>query len=236
MTPETRKELLKRSKAHLKADMLLKGTYASNGQGFRGCSIGCHLHDIYPEMSIPEVEDLSDKHQRVSEHYGYPEWLARLQDTIFEGLPKDVAPEWHVELAEVLNKTPDDYDWQAALHRVHIAILRTALNASGSAKEVVETVIDLHERAASGENVPDELWSAAWSAAWSARAAAWSAARAAAWSAEAAARSAARSAEAAARSAASSAAWFAAWSAEAAAFEEIRDGVLSALSERQANG
>ena len=219
-----RAELLEHAKAHYAADMLIKGTYAdTDAENFRGCSVGCFLHNIYPRKTKIQIGNLSNKHRIVAKHYGYPEWLALLQDTIFEGLPNGESAKWHVQLAEVLSILPANYDWQAALHRVHVAILRVSYCTDGAAKEAVQRVIDLHERAGRGEAVSADLWSAARSAA---KSAAESAAKSAA---ESAARSAAESAaKSAAESAARSAAWSAAWSA---AYREIRDGILAALPE-----
>lgn len=165
-------ELLENAKAHYAADMLLKRTYGTVlGGKFKGCSVGCHLRHIKPTFD-GDAHDYDDKHGIVARYYGYPEWLAHLQDTIFEGLPDDESARWHVQLAERIAALPDEPDWQRILHRVHVAILRIALRAAGTAQEVVQQVIDLHERAGNGEIVSDELWSAAESAAWSAK---WSA-------------------------------------------------------------
>ncbi|MDB6035974.1 MAG: hypothetical protein JWM16_6312 [Verrucomicrobiales bacterium] len=228
---ERRAEMVIAAKAHFAADMLMKGTYGvGSGKKFKGCSVGCLAHEIAPrKQSYP-----NGVHAFVADHYGYPSWLAYLQDTIFEGLPNGPQGEnskWHVQLAETLAKLPADFDWDFALHRVHAAILRISYRTAGSAKEVVQHVLELHERAGRGEDISDEIWSAARSAAWSAaesaaESAAWSAARSAAVSA---AWSAARSAAwSAARSAAESAAWSA---ARSAAFQDIRDAVLAALPE-----
>ena len=224
-TAAQRQEFLDQSKAHYEADMLIKGTYGDDdGDWFKGCSVGCHLKHIKPDFN-GEDHDYGDKHGIVARHYGYPEWLALLQDTIFEGLPNGESAKWHVQLAETLHGLPDDHDWQAALHRVHIAILRISYRTAGAAQGAVQAVIDLHERAINGDLPADDEWSAAESAARSAaRSAAWSAAKSAA---ESAARSAA---ESAAWSAAESAAWSAAESAaESAAFQEMRDAILMAL-------
>ena len=181
MNQAQRIEFLDQSKAHFKADMLLKGTYsAEDAENFKGCSVGCHLHHIFPDADATEIGDMSEKHFKVAKYYGYPEWLALLQDTVFEGLPSGESAKWHVQLAETLHGLPDDYDWQAALHRCHAAILRVVLPTAGTATEAVQAVIDLHEKA---ESDP-AAWSAAESAAESAaRSAAESAAESAAWSA-----------------------------------------------------
>ena len=169
MTPEQKIEFLDQSKAHFTADMLLKGTYGTKQQDkFKGCSVGCHLHHIMPSATCYDIEEMGDKHRLVAQHYGYPEWLALLQDCIFEGLPNGESAKWHVLLAETLAATSAEYDWRSALHRVHAAILRVSYRTAGSAQEAVQRVLDLHERAGRGEAVADELWSAARSAAESA--------------------------------------------------------------------
>src|SRR5690242_11811924 len=81
---------------HYEADMLLAGTYGEqNGGTFRGCSIGCMAHDIKPGAT-------DDLHAIVAEHAGWPEWLARLNDSIFEGLPQGERERFHVELREAV--------------------------------------------------------------------------------------------------------------------------------------
>ena len=224
-------ELLEQAKIHYAADMLLKGTYGNDVSGeFRGCSVGCLLAHIKPGLSAGAIDGLSHKHKIVADYYGYPEWLALLQDTIFEGLPNGESAEWHVQLAEAIASRGGVINWQETLHRVHIGILRVSYHTAGSAQPVVQAVIDLHEAAIRGDSPDGAAWSAARSAARSAaELAAWSAAESAAWSAaESAARSAAWSA---AESAARSAAWSA---AESAAFQEIRDAVLDAISAKAA--
>jgi hypothetical protein len=184
-TAAQKTELLEAAKAHFAADMLIKGTYADeDAANFKGCSVGCFIHSVYPKKSATQIHQLSNLHGIVAKHYGYPEWLALLQDAIFEGLPNGESAKWHVQLAEVLSALPDEYDWLAALHRVHVALLRVSYTNADSAQEAVQTVIDLHERAGRGEDVSVEQWSAAESAAESAaRSAARSAAESAAESA-----------------------------------------------------
>jgi hypothetical protein len=213
MNEAQRQEFLDQSRAHYAADMLIQGTYGEKEGGtFRGCSVGCHLMHIGPERD-------HGPHATVAGHYGYPEWLAHLQDNVFEGLPDDECNRWHLQLAEALYDLPDNYDWQAARHRGHAAILRVALQHAGTAASVVQTVIGLHERAARGEAVSDEDWAEAARAARAAEAAA-----GATWAAREAAARAARAAEAAAGAtwAAREAAEAATWAAREAAARAAR--------------
>jgi hypothetical protein len=206
------------AKHHLAADMLVSGTYGEgNASNFRGCSIGCMAHDIDPSRD--------DYHKLVAEHAGWPEWLARLNDSIFEGLPKGERETFHVDLREAI---PVGVDLEPVLHKLALRridrLIELQTSALGKSGESVDDVIQetlaaliqvrrCHE-AEIGGNVCD--WSAARSAAESAESAAESA-RSARWSAAESARSARWSAESArsARSAAESAR-SAEWSAESA--------------------
>ncbi len=239
------------ARKHREADMLRSGTYGRMNGHFRGCSVGCFAYELAPDHFRGGAWDGSNLHKIVADAAGYPEWLARLQDALFEGLPAGECEDWHVQIADAL--AARGREWPIVLHAVHAAILRISYRTAGPAQDAVQTVLDLHERAVRGEDASDDEWiaaeSAAESAAWSAAeraawSAAWnaarSAARSAAWSAawSAAERAAESAAWNAARSAAESAAWnaarSAAWSAaeraaESAAYQEIRDGVLAAI-------
>lgn len=239
-----RKELLSLAEKHREQDMLIRGAYGQLNGSFRGCSIGCFAHEIHPDF---DGDNYSSPHKIVADEFNYPEWLAHLQDRVFEGLPEDEAIDWHVQLATVLSKLPDDFDWKIALHKVHISILEIALPSTGSAIEAVQAAINLHKQeiesgdvepaaadrsaarsAAAAESVAAAT-AAARSAAWSV-AAATASAESVAWSADrsaAAAAAAARSAVAAAAAAESESA--AAAAARSAAYQEIRNAVLGVL-------
>ena len=225
--PAIKAKYVARFAAHRAADDVIQGQGFSDG---RGCFVGCTL-DAYDHARFP-VE------------LGWPEWLARLADTIFEGLPKDEAPQFGTDL---LNAVPVGADLDVARDRFLLTVQRRNLdrlegNSEPYANEVraaVGAVIallsgespsaQLAEAAAQLAEAAAQLAEAARSAeaaAWSAEAAAWSAARAVAWSAWSA-WSAARSARAVAWSA-ESAAESAAWSAE---YETQRDDLLAVIRE-----
>ena len=247
--PALKARIIEQARHHLAADMLVRGTYGNrDGSKFRGCSVGCFANDIDPERS--------DYHAVVAEHAGWPEWLVRLSDALFEGLPEGERDAFHVALREVV---PVGVDIEPVRYRLSIArhqrqLARLEGNAEPYAQQVCDAlrgVITWCEAQTAGagsdaQRSVAESAESARSAAWSARSAAWSAesvarsaawsAESAAWSAESAARSAAWSAESAATSAARSArsaAWSAAWSAESAArsaeYQFERDALLSLL-------
>src|SRR5271165_374565 len=75
--PKIKAKYLKRVRNHFKADEIIKGQYWQNG---KGCAVGCTIH--------------SDKHKNYEIELGIPEWLAMLEDKIFEGLPNERAKLW----------------------------------------------------------------------------------------------------------------------------------------------
>jgi len=196
--PAVKAKYLARVQAHAAADKLIQG---AGWDGFKGCAVGCTL----------EAYD----HSRYPIELGLPAWLARLEDSIFEGLPTELAMTWPERFLQAI---PVGAELEVVRHRLAVVrldrliALQTdalaantgdVLNAITQVITVLEVVKRCHVGEITGEHCSVSFESAE-SAAWSA----WSAAR----SAESAARSAAESAESAARSARS--AWSAAWVVE----------------------
>lgn len=196
------------AKRHRDQDMLLAGTYGTMNGAFRGCSVGCDAYDITGKL-------LEDGYHRITaEYFGFPEWLERLRDSIFEGLPNDERRDFHVRLKEAI---PVGVDIEPVRHRLAIRRLRRLIEAQeqalaeqeGELKSVIEQVVvalrqvrRCHEAEIGQGQRSVGDWSAARSAAESAARSAWSA-----WSAASSAASAAESATESAASAARSAAW-----------------------------
>ncbi len=234
------------AKHHAEADMLLSGTYRKENGHFRGCSIGCFAYEINPKF-----DDLQ-AHALIAETRGLPEWLMRLQDSMFEGLPADDRARFHVELAE---RIPVGKNLEPVKHGIAVAridrllvIQRKALEAKhgyGVHEAIEQTITALeigrraHEAAAGGNlcELPaaySAADSAACSAAYSACSAARSAAYSAAYSAADSAYSAADSAYSA-YSAARSAADSAYSAARSAAWQAERDALFAALDKANAS-
>ena len=215
------KNRLARAIRHAEQDRLIAGTYHQMNGKPKGCSVGCDAFDIHIE-SGKEPADFNDSgcHLAVAENDGTPEWLERLRDKVFEGLPESKRSWWHVELAKALDELPKpitDAQFKQFFHQICIGILKNVLRHKGTWQgEYRDKVIDSIQKTIEYHQDPSEAKrSAAWSAAWSA---AESAAESEAESAAESARSAARSAAwSAARSAAAAAAWSAAASARSAA-------------------
>src|ERR1019366_3885266 len=72
-----KQKYLKRVEKHRLADELVQGKTWENG---KGCAIGCTLEKY--------------DHAQYEIELGIPEWLARVEDKIFEGLTKEEAQLW----------------------------------------------------------------------------------------------------------------------------------------------
>ena len=206
--PAVKDKYLVRLKAHHAADEIVRGV---GYNGSQGCAVGCTLNAY--------------DHRAYEHELGLPQWLAHIEDRIFEGLPPVEAQQFAVDFLESVpvGADVDKVRWQLAIQRHTQAHDRLLSNKEPYAAQCI-AAINLVIAYCVSEEKTEAARAAAWASAWSARAetraeaaraAAWPAARAAAW---AAARAAAESAESAARSAesaAESAAWSAAWSARA---------------------
>ena len=185
--PKVKDKYVKRLEKHHELDQIIQGkTWGPDTQ--QGCAVGCCLEKY--------------DHKAYETELGLPEWLARLEDTIFEGLPAKDAPKFAVDF---LTSIPvgvnlDRVKWQfcSFILKENIDRVLKLKIKDDLKKQVVESiqgVLSLTDKA-----IETGVWDE--SAARSAESAAWSAA----------------SAASAARSAARSAAWSAAWSAESAAW------------------
>ena len=195
---------LKRLKAHAKADEIIQGIGWKNG---KGCAVGCTLENY--------------KHRQYEVELGIPEWLAYLEDRIFEGLQKEDAMKFPVQfLSAVPVGIADDamYKLRCDLDYQRLSILlkeQTKLYPDDDfgVNKALKEVMRLNQEYVDPEH---EDWSSAWSA-------------------ESAVRSSARSAESAARSSVRSSAWSAessAWSAESAVRSSARSAESAWKGER----
>jgi hypothetical protein len=191
--PKIKQKYIHRLSEHRRLEHLTQGVGWETENGTtKGCAVGCVLenydHSLYP------IE------------LGLPEWLARLEDHLFEKLPKGEAEQFAVDFLAAI---PVGKDIEPVRHRLAIirqeaALVRLKDNTEPYAAEcrnAINLVISYHNGCLQGASSEWAARSAAW-AAESAEWAAWSAAEWATW--------AARSAEWATWSAAESAEWSAA--------------------------
>ena len=144
---------VKRVIAHQASDNLIRGTGWANG---RGCAVGCTLENY--------------DHSRYPIELGIPEWLARVEDTLFDGMSLEKSKTWPEVFLKSITVGDD-------LERVKapflIMVLESVLQTFDHDKnpEVVKAIngsIALWKR----EDIGSDDWNeAAESAAWAAEAA-----------------------------------------------------------------
>ena len=190
---KVKNKYLKRLKEHRIADEIVKGYYWENG---KGCAVGCTVH--------------SNNHRAYEYQLGIPEWLARLEDVIFEGLPNEEAKLWPELFLKSIPVGVTEEQFEELRHKQ--AILRqkrnlkiqeqqyevTPLDYLKQVIDAIKLVIKYHEnpieslrlearsaaRSATESARDSATWSAAYSASYSeAGAALYSAARSAVYSA-----------------------------------------------------
>ena len=191
--PAIKEQYVARLRAHALADELVQEQYWENG---KGCAVGCTIH--------------SSNHAAYETMLGLPEWLARLEDTLFEGLTNADAKRFAVEFLEAI---PVGVALDRVKGQFHVFLLQENLDRVQSLPlppdlkqqilAAIQRVLTLHEQSlVSGVSVTESVWraaeSAAESAVWSTESAAESAVWSAVWSAWSAAESAAESARSAA--------------------------------------
>jgi len=200
--PAIKAKYLSRVIAHQNTDNLVRGIGWEDG---KGCAVGCTLENY--------------DHSRYPIELGIPEWLARLEDTLFEGMSLDKSKTWPEKFLAAIpvGITEEQLEKQIKAPFM-IAVLESTLVTLDHAKypdvkAAVEGSIALWKR--------DDIGSDDWKAAASAT---WAAASAATWAA----------ASAATRAAASAATWAATWAAaRAASYDHFADALLNTFNTLQ---
>lgn len=97
--PDLKAGLVAEAEQHRAQDRLIRGTYVQLNGTWRGCAVGCTVAGRLTQDQLIDLtgEDSgTDWHQLWAETTGCPEWLAHVEDNIFEGLPIEAAREWPV--------------------------------------------------------------------------------------------------------------------------------------------
>src|ERR1700761_2407482 len=89
-TKITKPAVMSQLRGHAKADEFIKGTYWERG---KGCAVGCTIHGSDHALYEPK--------------FGIPQMLARLEDTIFEGLPNSDAQQWPIAFMKAIKPGAD---------------------------------------------------------------------------------------------------------------------------------
>jgi len=189
---------------HKEADEIIHGKYWEDG---KGCAVGCTIH--------------SSDHSAYETELGIPQAIARLEDSIFEGLSNGDAKLFPEQFLTAINVGADltgvaDRFLYWLLVDPSDGVMRYA--RTDGQRRAMERVGDLYARKISGEEIERQEWISARENCWSVRAAvAYDAATYAAVY--------------AAADAAATATYDAAYEARLSARKKQRDKLLSLLSE-----
>ena len=187
--PQFKKEFVPIVVRHRKDDAVVQGTYGTQNGHWRGCAVACSLRS-YDLLKGRKLKVEYSNHSRFEKVGLWPEWLARLEDTLFENLPRDEAMRWPERVAKAVpvgvDLTTVKWKFCAFLLKENIGrVLSLDINDDLKNKVVsaIRQVLAVHENAIRtgewDESAASAAESAAWSAAESAQSAAWSAAESA---------------------------------------------------------
>ena len=130
---EIKQKYLDRVLAHREADEIIKGQYWENG---KGCAVGCTIHD--------------SSHASYETELGLPEWLALLEDKLFEDMPNEDAklfPEKFLLAIPIGAKNFDLVKWKFLRFVLdEQVVLADGLKIDDSLKEqVIEAIVGVLE-------------------------------------------------------------------------------------------
>ena len=136
--PKVKAKYLSRLKAHAKADEIQHGYYWENG---KGCAVGCTIH--------------SNSHKAYEKELGLPEWLARLEDRLFEGMGNGEAKKFPIQFLSSIPVGMENFDlvkWKFSAFLMKENIKRVeGLKITKDLKEqvvsAIQGVLTVHENA-----------------------------------------------------------------------------------------
>jgi len=173
-------DMVKEMLHHQKADALIKGTYSRMNGIFRGCAVGCGVQSLNLKRGLTIKHD---DHAEYAKALGVPEWLARLEDTLFENLPEKESKEFPVKLLKVIpvgvNLESVKWKFSAFILKENIErvlLLKIEDKLKEQVVNAIKGVLNLHEKAVETGKWDESAAESAWSAAESAESAARSAA------------------------------------------------------------
>lgn len=100
--PKLKKDMVAEVLKHQKADQIVQGTYGTQNGDWHGCAVACSVRSLAIINGEPLKERYND-HERYEKDLGIPESLARLEDYLFEVMPKDKAKLWPAEFIKAVN-------------------------------------------------------------------------------------------------------------------------------------
>ena len=140
-------------KKHLKADAVEQGHYGKENGHWKGCAVACSVRSMCA-IKGEKLQTINGDHKRYEIDLGIPEWLARLEDTIFEGLPVEESKKWVLDFAQAvpIGKNLESIKWKfcAFILKENINRVLTLEIDDDLKKQVVDAirgVLNVHEEA-----------------------------------------------------------------------------------------
>ena len=169
-------KFLKEIKWHEEQDKIIQGTYGEGSNGdWKGCAVGCSIHSL---NRMKDKKFTTSDHSIYETELGIPEWLARLEDTIFEGLPVEEAKKWPLRFSKAIpvgaNLEPVKWKFCAFILSENIERVLSLDIDEDLKKQVVDSirgVLTLHSEAIKTGEWDESAARSAESAAWSAESA-----------------------------------------------------------------
>ena len=152
--PKIKVDILAQLEAHRAADEIVKGQYWDGG---KGCAVACTVH--------------SSDHMQYEERFGIPVMLARLEDTLFEGLPNDIAQQWPIRFMSAVHPGTDlsrvgwqFLHWLLTDEKVNPGI--NDPNVASAVRQCADVLVPLTEGRAADKDAAEGAAAAAEAAAW----------------------------------------------------------------------
>ena len=146
---------------HEAADQIIKGTYGKINGEWKGCAIGCSLRSLNLLTGYPHNWQTA-AHGRFPLELGWPLWLVRLEDELFERLPEVLAKTWPRRLAEAIPVGVHVPDVVVAKILRWIFVDESygvvTMTKDSAAQEITKRMGQLLDRIIAGGIVPQEEW------------------------------------------------------------------------------
>ncbi len=149
--PNLKKMMVSEMEAHEKADAIVQGMYGETKDGkWRGYTVSCAIRSL--NLKFGKNLSTSD-HEVYETELGIPKWLAKLEDSIFEGLPVEKSKSWPKRFlsAVPVGKDLQPLKWKfcAFILKENIERVLTLDIPKELKKQVVDSVrgvLNLHEQ------------------------------------------------------------------------------------------
>ena len=180
----TKDQLVEALEKHKKLDSFIQGSYSRSNGTFKGCDVGCTLHDFAPGKE--------DQHKMFPKLFSISERFSYLCDSLFEILPLNKAKEFPLKRTKALS-VGCDTDLVVDKFLLWLLSGDDSPISKWNKETYIKNVAGLYQRKLREDNPTKKEWAAARDAAGAARDAAWvakadkaatKAADAAAWAAD----------------------------------------------------